>query len=47
MGRGGLSPADVDGERRLEVGWAVRQALWGRGYATEIGRAGLAFARWE
>ncbi len=45
IGRGGLSLADVDGERRLEVGWAVRQALWGRGYATEIGRAGLAFAR--
>jgi RimJ/RimL family protein N-acetyltransferase len=29
---------------RLEVGWTVRAALWGRGYATEIGRAGLAFA---
>jgi RimJ/RimL family protein N-acetyltransferase len=29
---------------RLELGWTVRSALWGRGYATEIGRAGLAFA---
>jgi RimJ/RimL family protein N-acetyltransferase len=29
---------------RLEVGWTVRSALWGQGYATEIGRAGLAFA---
>jgi RimJ/RimL family protein N-acetyltransferase len=29
---------------RLEVGWTVRADLWGRGYATEIGRAGLAFA---
>lgn len=28
---------------RLEVGWTVRAALWGRGYATEIGRAGLRF----
>jgi RimJ/RimL family protein N-acetyltransferase len=28
----------------LEVGWTVRSDLWGRGYATEIGRAGLAFA---
>jgi len=47
VGRGGLSLADVDGERRLEVGWAVRQALWGLGYATEIGRAGITFAREE
>jgi RimJ/RimL family protein N-acetyltransferase len=29
---------------RLEVGWTVHSELWGRGYATEIGRAGLAFA---
>jgi RimJ/RimL family protein N-acetyltransferase len=28
----------------LEVGWAVRHEFWGRGYASEIGRAGLAFA---
>lgn len=28
----------------LEVGWALRREFWGRGYATEIGRAGLAFA---
>lgn len=39
-GRGGLSRW----EGRLEVGWTVRADLWGRGYATEIGRAGLAFA---
>ncbi|HEX6678955.1 MAG TPA: GNAT family N-acetyltransferase [Actinomycetes bacterium] len=26
---------------RLEVGWTVRAGWWGRGYATEIGRAGL------
>lgn len=47
VGRGGLSLVDVDGERRLEVGWAVRQKLWRRGYATEIGRAGITFAREE
>jgi len=47
IGRGGCSIADVDGERRIEVGWAVREALWGRGYATEIGRAGIEFARVE
>jgi RimJ/RimL family protein N-acetyltransferase len=28
----------------LEVGWALRREFWGRGYASEIGRAGLAFA---
>jgi RimJ/RimL family protein N-acetyltransferase len=28
----------------LEIGWAVRREFWGRGYAAEIGRAGLAFA---
>lgn len=28
----------------LEVGWALRHEFWGRGYAAEIGRAGLAFA---
>lgn len=40
IGRGGLSRAVVDGQKRIEIGWT----LWGRGYATEIGRAGLAFA---
>lgn len=44
VGRGGLSRAEVDGRVRLELGWTVRAGLWGRGYATEIGRAGLAFA---
>ena len=28
----------------LEIGWAVRREFWGRGYAAEIGCAGLAFA---
>lgn len=28
----------------LEIGWAVRREFWGRGYASEIGRAGLEFA---
>jgi RimJ/RimL family protein N-acetyltransferase len=45
VGRGGLSVAEIDGARRLELGWAVRQELWGRGYATEIGAAGLRYAR--
>ncbi|MFI5610052.1 GNAT family N-acetyltransferase [Amycolatopsis sp. NPDC051903] len=41
IGRGGLS---YTADRRLEIGWAVRESLWGQGYATEIGRAGLDFA---
>jgi RimJ/RimL family protein N-acetyltransferase len=28
----------------VEIGWAIRREFWGRGYASEIGRAGLAFA---
>ena len=28
----------------LEIGWALRREFWGRGYAAEIGGAGLAFA---
>ena len=28
----------------LELGWALRREFWGRGYASEIGRAGLEFA---
>lgn len=43
-GRGGVSVQEVDGRMRHEVGWVVRPDLWGRGYATEIGRAGLRFA---
>jgi len=44
VGRGGLSLVTVLGRPRLEVGWAVRQHLWGRGYATEMGQAALEFA---
>jgi RimJ/RimL family protein N-acetyltransferase len=28
----------------VELGWALRREFWGRGYAAEIGRAGLAYA---
>ena len=44
VGRGGLSYAQLDGRRRLELGWAIRAPYQGQGYATEIGRAGLAYA---
>lgn len=44
IGRGGLSRARVDGRDCLEIGWALHHKFWHRGYATEIGQAGLAFA---
>jgi len=28
----------------LEIGWALRGEFWGRGYASEIGHAGLSYA---
>lgn len=43
VGRGGLSYVDIEGERRLEVGWTVRSGRWGQGIGTEIGRAALAY----
>lgn len=44
VGRGGLSRTTLEGRTCLEIGWALRQRFWGRGYATELGRAGLSFA---
>lgn len=44
VGRGGLSRRDIAGATRLEIGWNVLPDQWGHGYATEMGRAGLAFA---
>ena len=44
VGRGGVTRTMVAGALRLEVGWTLLEAWWGRGYATEIGRAGLALA---
>ena len=44
VGRGGFTRVDLDGEAVLELGWAVRDARVGRGYATELGRAALAWA---
>ncbi|SDY87512.1 Acetyltransferase (GNAT) domain-containing protein [Modestobacter sp. DSM 44400] len=41
VGRGGLSYVELLGRRQLEVGWAIREQRWGRGLATEIGRAAL------
>jgi RimJ/RimL family protein N-acetyltransferase len=45
VGRGGFTWIHLGEETVLELGWAVRDALTGRGYATELGRAALAWAR--
>jgi RimJ/RimL family protein N-acetyltransferase len=42
--RGGFTRMDLNGEQVLELGWTVRDALTGRGYATEIGRAAIDWA---
>ena len=44
IGRGGFSLVELDGEKVLELGWAVRDHLTGRGYATELGYAALNWA---
>ena len=44
VGRGGLTRTTLGAETVLEVGWVVRDALSGRGYASEIGRAALRWA---
>ena len=45
IGFAGLShPLWLPGwERTVEVGWRFAREAWGRGYATEAGRAGLAY----
>ncbi len=44
VGRGGCTRFDLEGEAVLELGWVVRDARTGRGYATELGRAALTWA---
>jgi RimJ/RimL family protein N-acetyltransferase len=44
VGRGGLSWISLFDRPQLEVGWAVRQSVWGHGFATEIGQAALDLA---
>ena len=41
----GLHPAENDGGDELEIGYWLTPAAWGRGYATEAGRAMIAVAR--
>ena len=44
VGRGGFTRLELDGETVLELGWAVRDGRTGRGFATELARAALAWA---
>jgi RimJ/RimL family protein N-acetyltransferase len=44
VGRGGFTRVELDGQAALELGWVVRDALTGRGFATEIGRAAIGWA---
>jgi RimJ/RimL family protein N-acetyltransferase len=44
IGRGGAAHVELGGRERVELGWTVRPEQWGRGYATEIGRAALRYA---
>ena len=44
VGRGGFTRISLADEPVLELGWAVRDQSTGRGYATELGRAALAWA---
>jgi [ribosomal protein S5]-alanine N-acetyltransferase len=39
LGRCGLLAQEVDGERHVEVGYALAPEFWGRGYATEAATA--------
>ena len=39
VGDCGLAPATVEGVPEVELGWIVRRAHWGRGFATEAGGA--------
>ncbi|OCK60473.1 GNAT family N-acetyltransferase [Bradyrhizobium sp. LMTR 3] len=43
IGFAGLSPCDALGTDDFEIGFVLARRVWGRGIATEIGKAQLAF----
>ena len=45
VGECGLNPVEVEGVPEIEIGYNVRPGLWGRGLASEAGRACLEFAQ--
>ncbi len=44
-GRAGLAWTEVEGERVVELPWALVPSAWGRGVATRAARAAIAWAR--
>jgi RimJ/RimL family protein N-acetyltransferase len=44
VGRAGLHRPEVPDWPGLEVGWTLRTASWGKGYATEAGSRSIAYA---
>ncbi len=45
VGRGGLGWMEVEGERVVELAWALVPSTWGRGLATEAARGAVRWAR--
>ena len=43
VGDAGITWQNVEGQRVLEIGWHIHPDFRGRGYATEAGRASLAY----
>ena len=41
IGRSTIGYNLVNGRGELEIGWAVARAMWGQGFATELGRHAL------
>jgi ribosomal-protein-alanine N-acetyltransferase len=39
LGRCGLAHWEIEGDSELEIGYALVRSAWGRGFATEAGRA--------
>lgn len=44
VGRSGVGVVEVDGSPALELGWSLLPEFRSRGYATEMGRAAIAYA---
>jgi RimJ/RimL family protein N-acetyltransferase len=44
VGRGGLWWTELDGRLEVELPWAIRSDLWGRGLATDAARAAAEWA---
>lgn len=45
VGRGGLAWTDLEGERAVELPWAIDPGRWGEGLASEAAGAAIAWAR--